>query len=152
MMFVNSDFSDLLKIFNDHNVKYLVVGGYAVIQYGEPRLTKDLDVWVSTKKTNASRVYKALKAFGAPLSDLTEQDFSEDGTFYQMGIPPLRVDVLMGLPGVNFDKAWNQRVEVDFDGLIVPFISRQDLITLKRTSGRLQDAIDADQLSSVEDG
>jgi len=150
-MFINSDFSDLLRIFNDNNVKYLVIGGYAVTQYTEPRFTKDLDLWVSTDASNAAAVYKALREFGAPLADMTEADFAEDGYFYQMGVPPVRVDIMMGIPGVQFAEAWERRVKVDFDDLPVFFISRQDLITAKRTSGRPQDLIDADSLSQVEE-
>ena len=149
-MFVNSDFSDLLKLFNDNRVKYLVIGGYAVIQYAEPRFTKDLDLWVGTEPANATAIYKALKEFGAPLAGLTEADFSEDGYFYQMGTPPVRVDILMGIPGGDFDHAWQNRNEVDFDGLNVPFISRQDLITIKKASGRPQDLIDAKTLSPAK--
>lgn len=76
-MFVNSDFSDLLKLFNDNGVRYLVIGGYAVVQYAEPRYTKELDLWISTDEQNARAVYQALRAFGAPLSGLTERDFME---------------------------------------------------------------------------
>ena len=146
-MFVNSDFSDLLKLFNANNVEYLVIGGYALIQYAEPRYTKDLDLWISTDPENASAVYLALKEFGAPLDGLTQSDFSEDGFFYQMGMPPVRVDILMGIPGVRFPEAWKRRETVWFDDLPVFFISRQDLITAKRSSGRPQDLIDADLLS-----
>ena len=146
-MFVNSDFSDLLRIFNDHNVKYLVIGGYAVVQYAEPRFTKDLDLMISTDSENAEAVYRALKEFGAPLASLTPKDFSEEGFFFQMGVPPVRVDILMGIPGVQFDKCWKRRVEVDFDGLKVLFISKEDLIISKRAAGRPQDLIDADLLS-----
>ena len=149
-MFVNSDFTDLLNLFNEGGVRYLVIGGYAIIQYAEPRFTKDLDLWISTDATNAATVYKALKSFGAPLAGLTEADFAEEGCFYQMGVPPMRVDLLMGIPGGNFEQAWRNRNEVDFDGLIVPFISRQDLIASKRASGRPQDLIDADLLSKAE--
>lgn len=150
-MFVNSDFSDLLKLFNDNHVKYLIIGGFAVIQYAEPRFTKDLDLWVSTDAVNAAQVYKALKLFGAPLSDLTEADFSEEGYFYQMGVPPLRVDILMGIPGGDFDQAWKNRVDVDFDGLLVHFIAKQDLIQAKKASGRPQDIIDAVLLEQAKD-
>jgi len=146
-MFVNSDFSDLLRIFNDHNVKYMVIGGYAVVQYAEPRFTKDLDVLISTDIANADAVYKALREFGAPLTGLTPKDFSEEGFFFQMGVPPIRVDVLMGIPGVKFDECWDRRMEVDFDGLKVIFISKQDLVASKRAAGRPQDLIDADLLS-----
>ena len=150
-MFVNSDFSDLLNLFNANNVKYLIIGGYAVIQYAEPRYTKDLDLWISADKDNAAAVYKALKEFGAPLAGLTEADFAEEGYFYQMGRPPMRVDILMGIPGLGFEKAWQHRVEVDFDGLFVKFISREDLIEAKKASGRPQDLIDADLLSQEPD-
>ncbi len=145
-MFVNSDFSDLLQIFNDNHVKYLVIGDYAVIQYGEPRFTKDLDLWISTDIANAEAVYKSLKEFGAPLTEMSVDDFSEEGYFYQMGVPPVRVDVLMGIPGATFEKCWSRRQTVDFDGLKVNFISKQDLVTAKRASGRPQDLIDADLL------
>jgi len=146
-MFVNSDFSDLLRLFNANKVKYLVIGGYAVIQYAEPRYTKDLDLWISADTDNAAAVYKALKEFGAPLAGLAEADFAEEGYFYQMGIPPMRVDILMGIPGMEFDPAWQHRVEVDFDDLVVQFISRDDLIQAKKASGRPQDLIDVDLLS-----
>ena len=149
-MFVNSDFSDLLRIFNDSHVKYLVIGGYAVVQYAEPRFTKDLDIWISTDAANAEAVYKALREFGAPLTGLTAKDFAEDGFFFQMGMPPVRVDVLMGIPGVEFEPCWERRVEADFDGLNVCFISREDLILAKRASGRPQDLIDADLLSGMD--
>ena len=148
-MFVNSDFSELLSLFNDKNVRYLVIGGYAVIQHAEPRFTKDLDLWTSTDPANAQAVYAALHQFGAPLTELTSADFAEDGYFYQMGVPPLRVDVLMGIPGIQFEEAWERRVEIDFDGLRVSFISRRDLITAKLASGRPQDLIDAELLAQA---
>ena len=147
-MFVNSDFSDLLRIFNDHHVRYMVIGGYAVVQYAEPRFTKDLDVLISTDVANAEAVYNALREFGAPLTGLTPKDFSEEGFFFQMGVPPVRVDVLMGIPGIKFEECWNRRMEVDFEGLKVIFMSKQDLIASKRAAGRPQDLIDADLLSN----
>ncbi len=146
-MFVNSDFSDLLRIFNDHHVRYMVIGGYAVVQYAEPRFTKDLDMLISTDVANTEAVYNALREFGAPLTGLTAKDFSEEGFFFQMGVPPVRVDILMGIPGIKFEECWNRRMEVDFDGLKVVFISKQDLIASKRAAGRPQDLIDADLLS-----
>ena len=150
-MFANSDFSDLLRLFNAGRVRYLVIGGFAVIQYTEPRFTADLDLWVGTEPRNAGAVYEALREFGAPLSGLTTGDFAEEGYFYQMGVPPVRVDVLMGIPGIGFEDAWARRVEVDFDGLPVPFISRDDLITAKRASGRPQDMIDVQSLLRADD-
>jgi hypothetical protein len=147
-MFVNSDYSDLLRLFNDNNVRYLVIGGYAFIQYAEPRYTKDLDLWISTNASNAAAIFRALRKFGAPLTDMSEQDFAQEGYFYQMGYPPVRVDILMGIPGVEFESAWSSRVEIEFDGLIVPFISKVDLIAAKRASGRPRDLMDADLLEA----
>jgi len=140
-----------LRLFSDNNVRYLVIGGYAFIQYAEPRYTKDLDLWIGTDSSNAQAVYRALRGFGAPLAGLTEADFAEEGFFYQMGVPPVRVDILMGIPGVEFEDAWQRRVEADFDGLIVFFISKLDLLTAKRASGRPQDLLDADLLSKTDD-
>lgn len=146
-MSVNSDFKDLLSIFNAYHVKYLVIGGYAVIMYTEPRYTKDLDIWVSTEGENAIAVFQALQEFGAPLIDMTEDDFAHEGFFYQMGIPPVRVDILMSVTGLSFEEAWENRVIQDFEGISAIFISKQDLITLKLATGRPQDLIDAELLS-----
>lgn len=150
-MFVNTDFSDLLNLFKAKNVKYMVIGGYAVVQYTEPRFTKDLDLWISTHPDNAEAVFAALKEFGAPLEGMSPKDFSEEGYFYQMGVPPVRVDVLMGIPGVQFDEAWERRVEVQFDDVSVTIISREDLIQAKRAAGRPQDLLDADSLEQASD-
>ncbi len=128
-------------------MRYLVIGGYAVVQYAEPRYTKDLDLWVSTDILNGQAVYKALQEFGAPLHGLTENDFLEDGYFYQMGVPPLRIDILMGIEGLDFEDAWQKRVEINFDDFSVFFISKQDLIKAKLISGRPQDLIDVALLS-----
>lgn len=125
----------------------MVIGGYAVIQYGEPRFTKDLDIWIKADPANAAAVYRALKEFGAPLAGLTEADFAEEGYFYQMGVPPVRVDVLMSVTGLTFEQAWGRRVDVPFDDLKVTFIAKEDLIIIKRASGRPQDLIDADSLT-----
>ncbi len=146
-MFINSDFSDLLRIFNDNRVHYLVIGGYAVIQYGEPRFTKDLDIWISTGKRNAAAVYRSLKQFGAPLENLSAKDFTCEGFFYQMGVPPIRIDIFMGVPGLDFQTAWTNRCDFVFDDLAVPFISKSDLITIKKAAGRPQDLLDASHLS-----
>ena len=145
-MFVNSDLTDLLSLFNARGVRFLVVGGYAVVQHAEPRFTNDLDLCIGADKPNAVAVFDALRDFGAPLAGLAATDFQEEGYFYRMGTPPSRVDILMGIPGISFNPAWQRRVEVDFDGLLVPFISREDLIEAKRASGRPQDLLDVESL------
>jgi hypothetical protein len=90
---MNSDFIELLKILESYQVKYLIIGGYAVMNYSEPRYTKDLDIWIEASSENANKIYAALIKFGAPLTGLAEKDFSEPGFFYQMGRPPVRVDI-----------------------------------------------------------
>jgi hypothetical protein len=150
-MSANSDFKDILKIFNDNQVEYLVVGGYAVILYAEPRYTKDIDIWVRADPKNAIATFKALKDFGAPLSGMNENDFAYEGYFYQIGIPPARIDILMSITGLKFDEAWDNRVEVDFDGVKANFISKKDLIACKLATGRPQDLLDAERLSSLSE-
>jgi len=145
-MLTSPDFKELLSVFRDFKVRYMVVGGYAVMRYTEPRYTKDLDVWVATDPTNAANVFEALKAFGAPLRGLSADDFSREGHFYQIGKPPMRVDVMMSISGLLFESSWKSRNEVTIAGIAVPFISRLDLIRAKEASGRPQDIIDAKSL------
>jgi hypothetical protein len=149
-MLSNPDFKELLNILENYKVRYLVVGGYAVMKYTEPRFTKDLDLWVSTDEENSKAVFNALREFGAPLKGLTQKDFSEKGYFYQMGNPPLRLDIMMSIPGVEFEESWNNRIETEIDGLTVPFISKQDLLKAKEASGRAQDMIDVENLKKSE--
>ena len=149
-MLTSPDFKELLKIFEKHRLRYLVVGGYAVMKYTEPRFTKDLDVFIATDPDNAHSVYAALKEFGAPLQNLTSDDFTRKGHFYQMGRPPLRVDIMMSIAGIEFDKAWKKREVVELGNLEVYFISRSDLIRVKEASARPQDKIDVDKLKKAE--
>ncbi|HEX6278515.1 MAG TPA: hypothetical protein VFZ49_00750 [Pyrinomonadaceae bacterium] len=130
---MSPDFKEILSIFNDHEVKYLVVGAYAVMKYSEPRYTKDLDIWVEASEENSKRVYSSLRKFGAPVGDLSEADFAADG-FFQMGRPPVRIDILMSIDGVEFAHAWPNRQVGDFVGIPAHFISPADLITNKSTS------------------
>ncbi len=145
-MLQSQDFKELLSILAKHEVRYLIICGYAVMLYSEPRWTKDLDLWIAIDPTNARAVFNALKEFGAPLTDLTSEDFSEPGYFYQMGNPPLRVDVMVEIPGGDFNTAWERRNTVSIGDDQVHFISREDLITVKLASGRDQDLKDVEAL------
>jgi len=149
-MLTNPDFKELLNLLEKYKVRYLVVGGYAVMKYTEPRFTKDLDLWISTDKDNSKAIYEALKEFGAPLKDLTPADFAQEGYFYQMGNPPFRLDIMMSIPGVIFEAAWKNRETVEVEGLVIPFISKSDLIKAKEASGRDQDLIDAKTLQDAD--
>ncbi|MGA2053138.1 MAG: DUF6036 family nucleotidyltransferase [Opitutales bacterium] len=127
-------------------MRFLVVGGYAVMKYSEPRFTKDLDLWIAVDATNAGAVFAALKEFGAPLSGLTAEDFRQEGQVYQMGRPPLRVDILMSVDGVDFEAAWAKRLITRIAGTEVPFMAKDDLIRSKRAAGRPQDLMDLQNL------
>jgi hypothetical protein len=125
-----------------------VIGGYAVMLYTEPRYTKDLDIWAEASEENAIKVFRALAAFGAPQKGLTPADFSSEGFFYQMGIPPARIDILMSIDGVGFHEAWPSRQESLIGNQRAWFIGRKELIWNKRASGRHIDLHDAELLES----
>jgi hypothetical protein len=139
------DFKELLSIFNDQKVKYLIVGGYAVSLHAQPRATKDIDLLIQPAPANGKAVYAALKKFGAPLAELTAADFIERDKFFRMGRAPVMVDILPEISGVDFDRAWQRRVEAVIDpvsGLTASFISSEDLIASKLAAGRPQDIAD----------
>ena len=142
-----NDFKELLSAFNAHQVRYLIVGGYAVSFHAQPRATKDLDIFISADAENSKAVYAALAQFGAPVGELSAKDFTEPDSFFRMGAPPLMVDILPRISGVKFDEAWQRRVNVSIDdALTVPFISRQDLLAAKISAGRAQDLADVASL------
>jgi len=150
---MNPDFRDLLAAFNAHGVEYLVVGAHALAAHGHVRATKDLDVWVRPSPSNAACVLTALRGFGAPLHDLGEEDLVRPGIVFQIGVPPLRIDVITAIDGVQFQDAWPARFEATVGGLAVPVISREHLIANKKAAGRLQDLADVERLEQLgEDG
>ncbi|MHC1730280.1 MAG: DUF6036 family nucleotidyltransferase [Syntrophobacteraceae bacterium] len=144
------DFKELLSLFNEHKVKYLVVGGYAVSFHAQPRATKDLDILIKADAANAAAVYAALAKFGAPLEGLKPEDFIEKGMFYRMGHPPLMVDILPEIGGVDFDTAWEKRVKVEIGkGLKVLLIDTESLIASKFAAGRPGDLADVAALQEA---
>lgn len=143
---MNSDLIALLSLFNQYDIKYLIVGGYAIAYHAEPRYTKDLDIWISTEKDNALKVYKALAEFGAPLKDMTPEDFEDETQYFMMGYEPCRVDILMGLPGLKFDESWRNREQADMKGLKLYYVSREDLIRNKQIVNREIDRRDVKKL------
>lgn len=146
---MNSDFKDLLRSFLNFRVRFLIVGGFAVIRYTEPRYTKDLDLLIDNSPDNAALVHKALAAFGAPLRGITPEDFTTNDGFYQIGLPPNRVDVINEIPGVEFNEAYADREVAQVGDLELPFISRKHLIDAKLAAGRPQDLVDAGALAKV---
>ena len=148
---MNPDFREILLAFNAHHVEYLLVGAHALAVYGHVRATKDLDVWVRPDFENAQRVLRALSAFGAPLGDLTRDDLSKAGTNFQIGVPPLRIDVITAIDGVEFADAWPDRYKTNFGEVPVAVISRHHLIANKKAAARLQDLADVEQLEAKSD-
>lgn len=143
------DLKELLRAFNDNAVKYLIVGGYAFGVHAEPRATKDLDIFIRSDEENSRAVFRALTQYGAPLDGLSPADFM-DGSAFQIGQPPARIDILQRIDGVTFDQAWKNRIEGLVDNEITTaVISRDDLIRNKLASGREQDILDAKKLRAV---
>lgn len=151
-MAVNPDFEDLFAAFNAAEVRYLVVGAYAVTFHARPRFTRDLDVWVDPDPKNAARVYRALSAFGAPLEGVSESDFADADLVFQIGVAPNCIDVVMGIEAVVFPDAWPRRVEAHYGPCPIHVISRQDLIANKRAVGRPRDQEDLRALEGGEEG
>ena len=145
---MSPDFRDLLSEFNAAGVDYLVIGAYALAAHGRVRATGDLDVWVRPSADNARRVMSALAAFGAPLLDLSEADLIRPDLVFQIGVAPMRIDVLTGIDAVSFDQAWANRVNSTFMGQKVPVLSVADLINNKRAVGRTQDMADVEWLEA----
>lgn len=145
---LNVDFLDLLEALARAEVEFLIVGAHALAAHGIPRATGDLDVWVRPTAQNAVRVVAALEAFGAPLGahGVTAADFERQGTVYQMGLPPRRIDVLTQISGVSYEEAWPGRVAMAIAGRAVFFLGREALLKNKRAAGRPKDLVDADAL------
>jgi hypothetical protein len=147
---MTKDFKDLLRAFNANAVKYLIIGAHAFGVHAEPRTTKDLDLFIRSDEENAKAAFRALADFGAPLKGMTPSDFC-DGTTFQIGQAPDRIDVLQRIDGITFDEAWPNRIEGLIDGEIqASVISREDLIRNKLASGREQDLLDVKVLRKVE--
>jgi hypothetical protein len=145
-MELNPDFQEFLRSFVGHDVRFLIVGGYALAAHGHPRYTKDLDVWVWTDPSNAQRVVTALEEFGFGGLGLTPADFEDPNVVVQLGREPQRIDILTFATGLVFSEAYEHRVLVDVGGLRVPFVSVDDLRTNKLATGRLRDRADASDL------
>lgn len=136
---MNPDFVDLLRAFIAADVRFLIVGAYALALHGRPRATGDLDVWIDATPDNAGRVMRALADFGAPSTDVSVDDFSRPGVTYQIGVVPGRIDILTELTGLTFDEAWPDRMRRPFGEIEVDFIGREAFLRNKRATGRAKD-------------
>jgi predicted nucleotidyltransferase len=148
---LNKDYKEMLQCLLEENVKFLLVGAYAVAVHGFPRATKDIDFFVWATPENASSLMRALIKFGAPLDQISESDFSSEGIIFQIGNSPRRIDIITSASGVDFEQAYSNKKIVILEGLEVPVISLQDLIVNKRASGRMQDLADVEKLVSTQE-
>ena len=148
---MNSDFKDLLRIFEAEGVEYLIVGAYAVMHYTQPRYTKDLDIWLKPSPENAKRIARAFLIFGAPLVEVTQEDFEKEGLQYLIGMPPSQIDFLTSLPcPFKFEDAWENRESRTIGGITLHFLGKTELITAKKIANRPQDLADLDEIRRVD--
>ncbi|MCJ7435796.1 MAG: hypothetical protein MUO77_20130 [Anaerolineales bacterium] len=131
---------------NENNVRYLVIGGYAVAFHGYPRHTKTIDIWIGMSQENAANMVKALEQFGFASLGLKEDDFTTPDQIIQLGYPPERIDIITTPPGVDFDTCYANQVQVEMDGVLVNFIDLENLKRNKKASGRHQDLADVENL------
>jgi hypothetical protein len=148
-MSLNQDFKEFLECLTAESVEYLLVGGHALAFHGLPRFTKDIDFWVRPTPENARRILRALDAFGFAGLGLKLEDFTCEGKVVQLGLPPRRIDIVTSIDGVDFASAYGRRIESTYHGQALLVIHRDDLLRNKRSTGRPQDALDADELEKL---
>jgi hypothetical protein len=136
---LNPDFKDILSCLKDERVDFIIVGAYALAAHGFPRATGDIDIWVRNSFENAQKIMRALMKFGAPISHLSEEDFTAPAVIVQIGVEPCRIDLLTGIDGVEFDEAWQNKVSIPIDALKVDVLSKEDLLRNKLATGRDKD-------------
>jgi len=146
---LNPDFKDMLSVFDEEEVEFLVVGAYAMAAHGAPRATGDLDFWIRPSEGNAGRVIRALMRFGAPINEIAVEDFVTRDLVFQIGIEPNRIDLLTSIDGVDFGEAWENRVTVEVGGVPVPVLGLADLVRNKQAVGRLRDLADVEELKRL---
>ena len=145
-MEVQQDFKELLALFNDHRVSYMIVGGYALAFHGAPRFTGDLDIFVKPDRENAQRIVAALDAFGFASLGLTVDDFERPDQVIQLGVAPVRIDLITSITGVSWDDAYTGRVSSNFGGVPVHYIGREQFVSNKHAMGRIKDLADLEAL------
>lgn len=148
-MRVEKDFKEFIALLNKNRVRYLIVGGFAYSFYAEPRFTKDIDIFIESSKENAEKILKSIKNFGFTDITLTYKDFLEPDQIIQLGIAPLRIDIITSIRGVDFQSAWKNRVIGRYGDIETYFISKADLIKNKQASGRKQDLADIEKLEKI---
>ena len=148
---LNEDYKDMLQTLLNNEVKFLIVGAYALAAYGYPRATGDFDIWVEASAENSRKILSSLASFGTPTSGLSEKTFMEKGMIFQIGVAPCRIDLITHIDGVDFNNAYPSRTTIVMEGLNLPFISKENLIKNKKSTGRDKDLVDAKYLEESAD-
>jgi hypothetical protein len=145
----NDDFRDFIQALNDQGVEYILVGGYAVILHGYRRMTGDMDIWVNRTQKNYSKLVRAFSQFRLPVFDMTEQKFLDvdSADVFSFGRPPVSIDILTRLKGVEFEQAFSQALQFDENGLVIRFLHLNNLMEAKKAAGRFKDLDDIEKLS-----
>ena len=146
---LNSDFRDILSAFCEEKVEFMLVGAYAVAAHGLPRATGDIDLWVKCSEKNAERVWAAIMNFGAPLANISKQDFITRGNVVQIGVMPRRIDILTQITGIEYEEAEQQLITIEIEGLAIPVIGLAHLVQNKSAVGRPQDKADVARLQEL---
>ncbi len=147
---LNEDYRDMLHVLSEEKVRFILVGAYALAAHGYPRATMDIDIWVMPSPDNADAVLRALSRFGAPLNNLTKEDLLKDGTIFQIGVAPRRIDIITTVTGLQFENTYQNSISVNIEGIEVRIPSIDDLILNKRATGRTKDLADAEALESLK--
>jgi hypothetical protein len=147
---LNEDYRDMLLALSDEKVRFMLVGAYALAVHGYPRATMDIDIWVMPSLQNADAVLRALRRFGAPLHNLTKEDLQKDGTIFQIGVAPRRIDIITAASGLLFEETYRESITVNIEGIEIHIPSIDDLIRNKRASGRTKDLADVEVLESLK--
>ncbi len=148
-MRVEKDFAEFIALLNKNSVRYLVIGGYAFSFHAEPRFTKDIDFFVDGTEENAERLLNVLAEFGFKDIALKKDDFSKPGNIIQLGVPPVRIDLMTSVTGLDFAPAWENRITATYGSVPAFFISKSDLIQNKTATGRKQDLSDVEKLQKI---
>ena len=145
---LNEDYKEMLQILLNNEVKFLIVGAYAMGIYGYPRATGDFDIWVENTADNSERIYKSLSQFGAPLKEISPGTFTEKGIIFQIGVAPRRIDIITHIDGVQFKEAYENKEEIEIEAIKIPFLSKENLIKNKESTGREKDRLDVGYLKN----
>jgi hypothetical protein len=145
-MALDKDFKEFLLLLNQHKVKYLVIGGYAVVYYGYVRFTGDVDIWIEASEDNAKNLIEAIDAYGFEVEELKSRDFEKDIIMFSMGADLLKIEITNRISGIVFNDCYPQRRETELEGVPISFIGLDDLKKDKKWSGRLKDLNDLENL------